>query len=200
MAIVKEDVSGGYDVSFVDSLEKDYECPICLLAVRDPVQTPCGHSFCKTCFDQVAERQGRGREVECPLDKEKLATSEVFNDMKVRRKVLSLKVKCTNKSSDSAEVCEWIRELNYLQDHHNECRFEIVGCPKDCGNIMQRCDVTNHTIFTCPRRLVTCGSCNMEVEMRDMEQHNSFCPKFSINCMLGCGKKVERIDGQLADC
>ena len=35
--------------------------------------------------------------------------------MKVKRKVLSLKVKCTNKSSDSVKVCEWIGELNYLQ-------------------------------------------------------------------------------------
>ena len=55
MASRQEDESGGYDVSFVDPLEKDYECPICLLAVRDPVQTPCGHSFCKTCFEEVAE-------------------------------------------------------------------------------------------------------------------------------------------------
>ena len=55
MTAKKEDVLGGYNVSFVDPLEKDYECPVCLLAVRDPVQTPCGHSFCKNCFDQVAE-------------------------------------------------------------------------------------------------------------------------------------------------
>ena len=55
MAAKTKDVPGGYNVSFVDPLEKGYECPVCLLAVRDPVQTPCGHSFCKTCFDQVAE-------------------------------------------------------------------------------------------------------------------------------------------------
>ena len=30
--------------------------------------------------------------------------------------MLSLKVKCTNKSSDdTVNVCEWIGELNYLQ-------------------------------------------------------------------------------------
>ena len=55
MAIVKKTVFEGYDVSFVDPLEKDYECPVCLLAVRDPVQTPCGHSFCKICFNQISE-------------------------------------------------------------------------------------------------------------------------------------------------
>ena len=45
---------GGYDVTFVQLLHPDFECPVCLLAMRDPVQTPCGHAFCKSCFNQVA--------------------------------------------------------------------------------------------------------------------------------------------------
>ena len=36
--------------------------------------------------------------------------------------MLSLKVKCTNKSSHSVNVCEWIGELNYLQVTPNDIR------------------------------------------------------------------------------
>lgn len=45
-----EDVFGGYDFEFVDELSECQKCSICLLAMRDPVQTQCGHRFCETCL------------------------------------------------------------------------------------------------------------------------------------------------------
>lgn len=40
----------GYDAKFDPPLDKRLECPICLLAQRDPMQTPCGHRFCSPCI------------------------------------------------------------------------------------------------------------------------------------------------------
>ena len=41
---------GGYNIEFVDELSECQQCSICLLAMRNPVQTPCGHRFCKSCL------------------------------------------------------------------------------------------------------------------------------------------------------
>lgn len=40
----------GYDEYFDPPLENKYECPICLLGLREPVQTECGHRFCRGCI------------------------------------------------------------------------------------------------------------------------------------------------------
>lgn len=41
----------GYDFEFLNELSSEHECPICLLAIRKPVQTTsCGHRFCEDCL------------------------------------------------------------------------------------------------------------------------------------------------------
>ena len=42
--------SEGYDEFFDPPLESKYECPICLFGLREPVQTSCGHRFCRACI------------------------------------------------------------------------------------------------------------------------------------------------------
>lgn len=44
---------GGYDVDPIEAIGRRYECQICLLILRDPVQlSECGHRFCKLCVDE----------------------------------------------------------------------------------------------------------------------------------------------------
>ena len=40
----------GYDAVFDPELDDKYKCPVCLTALRDPVQTKCGHRFCRICL------------------------------------------------------------------------------------------------------------------------------------------------------
>ena len=46
----------GYDEDFVNEVEGDLECSICHLALKEPVQTRCGHRFCKECLEENFRR------------------------------------------------------------------------------------------------------------------------------------------------
>ena len=45
---------GGYPLKMTDEqqLQKDFQCPICLLIIRDATELPCNHLMCKSCLIQ----------------------------------------------------------------------------------------------------------------------------------------------------
>ncbi|TYJ25872.1 hypothetical protein E1A91_A07G079300v1 [Gossypium mustelinum] len=47
-----------------DRLERtdDFDCTLCLKLLYDPITTPCGHSFCRSCLFQTMDRSNK-----CPL-------------------------------------------------------------------------------------------------------------------------------------
>ncbi|XP_060788771.1 E3 ubiquitin-protein ligase TRIM39-like [Neoarius graeffei] len=48
--------------------EEQLECSICLEVLTDPVTTPCGHSFCKSC---ITQSWNKSQHYYCPFCKEK---------------------------------------------------------------------------------------------------------------------------------
>ena len=45
----------GHDETFDSPVIREYECPLCKMVLRDPVQTPCGHRFCTACINHHME-------------------------------------------------------------------------------------------------------------------------------------------------
>ncbi|KAK3568044.1 hypothetical protein QTP86_029107, partial [Hemibagrus guttatus] len=79
--------------------EEQLLCSICLDVFTDPVTTPCGHNFCKSCITQCWEKS---QHCHCPLCKEKFTKRPELKINTTLREVADLfKKKC---GSDKPEV------------------------------------------------------------------------------------------------
>ncbi|KAB1272284.1 TNF receptor-associated factor 6 [Camelus dromedarius] len=166
----------GYDVEFDPPLESKYECPICLMALREAVQTPCGHRFCKACIIKSIRDAGH----KCPVDNEILLENQLFPDNFAKREILSLTVKCPN------EGCLHKMELRHLEDHQAHCEFALMNCPQ-CQCSFQKCQLNFHILEECPRRQVSCVNCAVSMayedkEALDLQIHDQNCPLANVIC------------------
>ena len=46
----------GHDEDFVEAVDEDFQCLICHLPLKEPVQTRCGQRYCKECLDEHIKR------------------------------------------------------------------------------------------------------------------------------------------------
>ncbi|XP_066466191.1 TNF receptor-associated factor 6 [Tiliqua scincoides] len=161
----------GYDVEFDPPLESKYECPICLMALREAVQTPCGHRFCKACIVKSIRDAGH----KCPVDNEILLENQLFPDNFAKREILSLIVKCPNKG------CNQKMELRHLEDHELHCGFASEKCPQ-CQGQFQKNQLQEHIEHACPRRQVACPNCAMCMPYEEKELHDQSCLLANVLC------------------
>ncbi|XP_071501655.1 TNF receptor-associated factor 6-like [Diadema antillarum] len=171
----------GYEARFKTPLDQKYLCPVCLAALRDPMQTKCGHRFCRACLTRAS---GSGTTAKCPLDKLWFdVRSEVFEDVAMKREVLSLTVLCSNVDHG----CEWEGELRVMESHLSECPHAMILCTNGCLAHHKRMDTEEHH-RDCPSRLVECSYCQQQVTFKCLNQHQVLlCPRYILDCPL-CGK------------
>ena len=169
---------GGHGYEFVKTpLDDVLMCTVCFLPSKEPhLSTCCGHTFCKSCYEGSKKCSNI-----CPMCRSE-EFAAIFNKQS-DRKIGALLVFCTNKK----QGCEWQGELKGITDHFGNCLFQVVHCPNDCGESLQRQNLTNHVEIECPRRKVSCQYCNDVGEYQFIEgQHKEECPKFPVQCPNEC--------------
>ncbi|KAL1273404.1 hypothetical protein QQF64_029266 [Cirrhinus molitorella] len=120
------------------SLSEELQCSICLDVFTDPVSTPCGHNFCKTCLNKCWDDS---QTCSCPYCK------ETFNqrpDLKINTTLRELidhyKKKTTEKATEVVcDICEE-RKLKALKsclvcqssycETHLEPHLRVAGLKK----------------------------------------------------------------------
>ena len=181
----------GQDYIFVDQLEdhlKQLECPICCGILNEPLQTTCGHLFCRECYDRLEDDMRWG--VKCPVCKQDHTT---FKDSFNERRVKVLQVKCTN----SQFGCQWVGNLGDEMQHRtkpNSCHFEEIPCPLGCGMSITRMTRSRHS-KKCQMRPHNCKYCGEEGSYRKMVQdHLQTCRRYPVPCPNGCREQIPRED------
>ncbi|KAM9302077.1 TNF receptor-associated factor 6 [Gastrophryne carolinensis] len=169
-SLLMEEIQG-YDVEFDPPLESKYECPICLMALREPLQTPCGHRFCKACILKSIRDAGS----KCPVDNDLLLEHQLFPDNFAKREILSLTVKCPS------PACLAKMELRHLESHQSRCQYASVECAQ-CQQVFLRSDLQQHMAVECPRRKVTCENCSTSMPYDERMEHEQKCPLAYVTC------------------
>eukprot|EP00117_Sycon_ciliatum_P021420 scpid22364/ scgid18779/ TNF receptor-associated factor 3; CD40 receptor-associated factor 1; TRAFAMN len=178
-------LKGGYLHVFADDVRENLRCPVCLLVIRDAVQTPCGHLYCETCLRPIL----RGQRPRCPLDQIELVFS--FADQHCRREVLQLRVLCDNQK----EGCDWVGVLAELTSHLDICDYALVACSNiGCTEKMQRRLLSAHIRRDCPYRQDCCPHCKTSLRSALLIAHiQNDCPDVEVTCPVqGCTKKMAR--------
>nr|XP_058955345.1 TNF receptor-associated factor 5-like [Pocillopora verrucosa] len=170
---------GGYDFEFTRVVPDDFECPVCQLTMKDPIQIGgCGHRLCNICLESLL----RSHSPKCPVDRQPLSRDKIFPDVACHRRILDLEVKC------SYVGCPWTGELRAVQKHQSECLFNAVECPNEgCKEKLTMRDMNNHMTTECVWREVSCEYCRGSFIVKNKQQHHNVCQMFPVQCANNCG-------------
>ncbi|XP_015777901.1 PREDICTED: TNF receptor-associated factor 6-like isoform X4 [Acropora digitifera] len=139
----------GYDEYFDPPLENKYECPICLLGLREPVQTICGHRFCRGCILRSIRDAGP----KCPVDNVHLDEWQLHPDNFAKREMLNHLVFCRLKKQYE---CPWKGPLSKLENHFEDCPQYPLSCEKCGKENIPRNEMQDHNEKECPRAELKC--------------------------------------------
>ncbi|XP_065667325.1 TNF receptor-associated factor 6-A isoform X4 [Hydra vulgaris] len=150
---------GGYYADFLHELSDEHECPVCKMALREPILTLCGHRLCLSCSEEMRKRNNGV--LLCPLDNTNLNSEKTFPDRAIERAILQLKVRCNNFSKH----CQWTGELKAINNHLTSCEYEEVRCPYiQCSTSLLRKELNDHIETQCIYRFITCQHCNEKIQ------------------------------------
>ena len=155
-------------------------CPICQEILHEPVQTSCGHLFCRRCLQS-------GPVWNC-LSCQKKLKEEPRRDKFNEREIRNLIVKCQN----SSRGCLWEGELGNVESHQNGvCGYQLVQCGNKCGAEIDRRDVEKHKKDHCELRMYKCPYCTLywDTYKKVTSEHFKECDGFPLDCPNNCGKK-----------
>ena len=173
----------GVECTFVETkvrLLEELKCPICLELVNQPVYTSCCNQlFCLKCIK---------RQQICPTCRQ--LVSKIIPDVGSTKVLKTFKVKCPN----SSEGCEWQGDLGDAKEHlEKNCQYQEVKCSENCGEVMKRKFLENHTEYDCPHRVHMCPFCREWGMYKYVTTvHLVDCGDFPLPCPAGCGEKITR--------
>ena len=107
---------GGYDFQFCVNIH-GYNCSLCNKVMREPIQIPCGHHYCKSCISHYMENN-----VNCHSCGREIVSFNFIPDTHMSICISKLIVRCPNSR------CSYSCPLSAIENHLQMCTMDSVGC------------------------------------------------------------------------
>uniref|UniRef100_A0A671T124 E3 ubiquitin-protein ligase TRIM39-like n=1 Tax=Sinocyclocheilus anshuiensis TaxID=1608454 RepID=A0A671T124_9TELE len=118
-------------------LAEELQCSVCLEVFTDPVSTPCGHNFCKSCLNQCWDNS---QDCKCPLCKETFSKRPDLKINTALRQVAQLFQKKSSLSKSEKHVQQIIQDrIRKIQDIRHSAKLRKKTAEREKLHSIKRC-------------------------------------------------------------
>ena len=163
---------GGYDEDrFKDKVDIKLHCSVCLKVLKDPVQCPNEHYFCRSCICKSLRENSEA----CPMCNHPLKEKNLTKPPRILRDFLhSLEIRCDHENRG----CQEFIKLEFLDRHVNSCGCSPTPCTNiGCAQVMNRNEKERHEREQCEFRKIVCDECGEQVIWKSSRVHPCFMRK-----------------------
>ena len=163
---------GGYEEErFENKVETTkFNCSVCLKVLKDPVQCPNEHYFCRSCI----QRSLRDKKT-CPMCKHSL-TKETLTKLPriVKEMWENLMIRCDYENRGCGELMK----LEFLDRHVSSCCYSPARCANaGCAEVINQHEKERHEHELCQFRKIVCDDCGEQLIWKSSRLHPCFMQK-----------------------
>ena len=115
------------------SIPHDFDCPICIESMTDPVSTPCGHTFCKSCLSAHITTNAHYGAVSCPTCRSQIQSSTAMLHVNIALRDMILR------SSVASEDQPFMNAPSFI---NAPCSISVCHSPAPADKYMVHCTIT----------------------------------------------------------
>ena len=167
-----QDSFGGYEQDrFKDKVDIKLQCSVCLKVLRDPVQCPNEHYFCRSCIRTWLQKNSKT----CPICQRNLKEKTLTKPSRYLMDTLhNLEIRCDHVNRG----CQEFTKLEFLDQHVDSCGYSPTTCTNvGCAEVMHRHEKERHEREQCDFRKIVCDECGEQVISKSSRVHPCFMRK-----------------------
>ena len=170
--MARADSFGGYEEDrFENKVDIKLQCSVCLKVLKDPVQCPNEHYFCRSCIQRNLHHNAET----CPVCQHPLTEETLTKPPRILTELLeSLMIRCDYENRG----CQELIKLEFLNRHVRSCGYSPTCCTNTgCTEIMNRHEKERHERERCQFRKIACDECGEQLIWKSSRLHPCFMQK-----------------------
>ena len=166
------DPFGGYEEDrFESKVDNKLKCSVCLKVLKDPVQCPNQHYFCRSCIEENLRHNAET----CPVCQHPLTEETLTKPPRIVTQLLgNLMIRCDYENRG----CQELIKLEFLDSHVQDCDYSPTRCTNACcTEVMNRHEKERHEHELCQFRKIVCDECGERLIWKSSCLHPCFMRK-----------------------